>query len=269
MDNSTIEATIQVNIQVTGEIEGLEMGTDDAEAKLGDTYIKYPRWVSFWRVERIRSLKCFEVVREMLLSGIPPVEVARQVQILGEMTQISLDTVRVHMEHFRATLPKALMVARVNPAHYVASRKKVDATIDSIQVLSDLTEKMMKRIDIGMAREKAMNFLLPNMEKQFTVCMELACRIHEMKKNIGFNEQTLEVVDKAVAVSRVDWDKTYSKPGLNEVMSNPESRVRVIRFIEDMTGMFGKMSKEQQERILEGTRRASGKNESGKSGDLV
>jgi hypothetical protein len=239
------------------EVEGIaEEDWDDSIAekllKQADSYMQYPSWVKEGNVAKVRGLKCFETVREMLLNGIPAAEVARHIQHLNELTDTTHQTVRVYVEHYKATLPKTQMLARMVPTQYLETKAAVDKRLDCLAALEELHGWMKKRIQIGMRREESMDFLMPNMEKNFSVMLEIIAKTHEVKKDlIGDQKQIAEDISKQTAVARIDWNRIYESPNANELMNNVESRARLVRFSQTLSNVFGKLTPEQQKAVAE------------------
>jgi hypothetical protein len=217
-----------------------------------DGYVQYPSWVKKRYVEYVRSLNCFETVREMLLSGMPSSEVARQIHHLNEWKDKGHDTIRVYVEHYKQTLPKTEMLARMVPRQYLETKAQVKERLDCLAALEELHGWMKKRIQIGMRREESMDFLMNNMEKNFSVMLEIISKTHEIKKDLLGNEKAIEAdMAKQTAASRIDWGKIYESPNANEVMNNPESRARLVRFSQTLSNVFGKLTPEQQKNVVE------------------
>lgn len=252
-----MDLTVRVDIQVNGLAEeDVDPSYTEKLLSTAASHVQYPSWVDEWKVTRVRALKCFETVREMLLSGMPSVEVARQVHNLNEWKDLKIETVRTYLEHFKATLPKSLMMARMLPEQYIETKKKVDQSLDCIDSLQNLYTLMMKRIEIGMQRETAMQFLMPNMEKQFAVVLDIISKVHDIKKDLSLTEkEVVSEVSRGGAISKVEWGNIYSSPNANAVMNDPESRARLVRFSESVTKIFGKMPADQQQRIIEAAKR--------------
>lgn len=242
-----MEYGINVGIHVDGLAE--EEDLPEIQRVVREGYVKYPGWVKEHNVKAVRELKCFEAVREMLLNGMPVVEVVRQVQLLNEWKTRTPESARVTLEHYKATLPKVEMMARMVPAAYVEVKKRVDKTVDYMGVLDRMVGIMEKRIEIAFEREKAMQFLMPNVEKQFAVMIELVGRIHEIKKDLGVIE--MEKAPPALPPTATDWSKMYVTPTVNDQMADPQTRARLARFTETITKMYGGMPPDRQQRILD------------------
>jgi hypothetical protein len=234
---------VRVNIVVNGLAEESETEMDKI---LREGYVKAPDWVNKSHVRTIKGLNCYEAVRELLLNGTPSIEVARQIQLLNELKHVSLNSIRVYVEHFKATLPKLEMIQRINPLGFVAAAKKVEKAIDSLSVLEKMIEAMVSRIEIGMKREAAMQFLMPGMNKEFETIKNMIQAHHEMKRNI-IGRTDIEMITDAP----MDWSKVYSAPNVNEVMQSPEKRARLVRMTENLTKMYGTMTPEQQQRVMD------------------
>jgi hypothetical protein len=215
-------------------------------------YVGFPSWVSKSFVARIRALNCFETVRAMLIGGMPGVEVARHIQSLNELTDLKLESVRQMVEHFKATLPKGLMMARMNPNHYVETKKKVEAQVDLVAECKYLFDLQKKRIEILMKREEGIGFLLTGGEKNFSEARELLRQMADLTKMMGVtNAQAGEAMEQMAKSKDVNWSQLYSKPQMNEVMADPQSRARLVRFAENLATMYGRMSPEQQQKVME------------------
>lgn len=244
---------VRVQIDVNGLAEEQDDVTPQEAMRAADSYITYPKWVDPKQVERARNLKCFETVREMLLSGIPAVEVARQIHLLGEMKDWQVDSIRVMVEHLKATLPKAQMLARMVPTAYASVKKKVDAEFDCMKSLVEIQDLMKKRLQIAYRREEAVGFLLKDTAPNFAIMLDIVSKIHDIQKDLigPKGDIEMDVQKSGSAAAGIDWSRVYSSPKVNEVMANPESRARLLRFTETLSNVFGRLSAEQQERIME------------------
>lgn len=256
-----LELQVGLNITVDGLAE--EDISDSVAAQLlqkADGYVQYPAWVQKRYVEYVRSLNCFETVREMLLCGMPASEVARQIHHLNEWKDKGHNTIRVYVEHYKQTLPKTEMLARMVPRQYLETKAQVKERLDCLSALEELHGWMKKRIQIGMKREESMDFLMTNMERNFSVMLEIISRTHEIKKDLLGNEKQIETgIQNQTAIGRVDWNKIYDSPNADEVMNNPESRARLVRFSQTLSNVFGKLTPEQQKNVVEAAQQKSEK----------
>jgi hypothetical protein len=244
---------VPISVSVASDVE-IEVSptTDEISQSVGAMSI-WPKWIRESYVRSIRNLRCHEAIREMLLHGVAPIECARHIQLLGEMTEIGLDTLRQYCEHYKATIPKHLFMQKMEPQAYPGIRRKVSSEIDTLGILDKLQKIQMERIELGLQRERGMQFVMTGGEKNILAMLEVVSKIQEIQADVfGYHGKGPQVIETTgQQVSQMDWSRTYSSPKVNETMSNPESRARVLRFIETVTGTFGEMDSDKQRRIME------------------
>jgi hypothetical protein len=230
------------------EVEDGDPVNDAAERELEATeaFTRFPKWVHQWKVNKIKGLKCFELVRDLLLSGVPVVEVARRVQQMGEMTAIKEASVGTYLEHYKATLPAFLMAARHQPKQYLEIQERAETVIDVLQKLSKLYAQIEKRIERGLANEEKFGVVLNSVDPCFHMAAALLDRIHKVKMAMGIGPgQERQALPKSLA-QQVEWDKVYARESVATVMANPDSRARVLQVAERLIDLYGKNLSLQQ-----------------------
>ena len=211
--------------------------------------VQWPKWVSDGYIRAIKNLKCFEIVRRHCLDGIPSVEIARLIHSLGECPDIKLSTIESWLLHYRATLPKGeLMVSRRLAPRSI--EEKLKKRIEVRDDLEKLKNWMFERLEIAVNREKSFGMLIPNTEKSFAVALEIVSRIQEIQeKEIGNVEQ--QAGQQVVSWTRTDFDQMYQKPGMNDTLKNPVSRMKIARFLDQTMQLVGGMDEAKREQLLE------------------
>lgn len=228
-----------------------EMVSDYSAREKAQAIIGWPRWVAKHKVDYVKSLRCFENIRELCISNLPPIEIARQIQLYGEGRELQVASLANYIEHYKATVPKGLIVRRANP-HFATQRKKAEEELNVNEELVKLYQLMYKRVNIAVNREETIGFLLPNVEKSFAVALDYLKELGEVRKTLGFEESN----ERAKAISKeIDWDRIYVRPGMNKVLEDPAARGRIVRFVESMTSLFGNMPEEKQQQLLDHVRR--------------
>lgn len=209
-------------------------GIADIEGNFGA-----PKWVQKYKCDKVKRLPIFAQVYDMLLDGTPAMQVAKFIQSAGFHEDQSIHTVRGWVEHFNATIPKALVVKRQNPIQYHRAKAQVDKAIDVIGELRELLDLQKKRINMGHDREEQMQFLMNNMHKEMNTALEYLKVAHTVKDSLGLNrpqhEEPIETEGRVL-----DLEKTYAREGLNKVLDNPKSRMKVLSTVERYVEMYGK-----------------------------
>lgn len=241
--SETFELNVMVEVSPTVNIEPIISDIEEViERELADSekiaITKFPPWVSMRLVRRIRQLNCFETVREMVMSGVPSVEVARHIHSVGELLTAKVDTVRQYIEHFKVTIPSWQLAARQQPKQYLDLKQKADAAIDVLSKLTKMYNIMEDRIEIGVAQEKRFQLLTSGMERNIVVAVNILAQIQELKERLGVtDDQAKSALPKHLA-DQVDWSKIYARESVSRVMSNPEARTRVLQAAERLIDLY-------------------------------
>ena len=245
MDNPTISISIQPEVTLTQEKTEAPLPLQGTLSE-ATALVSTPAWVKKAWVRTIRNLNCFEIVRRQSLDGMPAAEIARAIHTLGELTEVKLHMVADYVRHYRATLPKAEVAA-----HKILPRnleEKLERRVNVRDDLEKLKGWMFERLEIAVNREKSFGMLIPNTEKSFQVALDIVSKIQEIQeKEIGNPED----VRAQGHWSKTDFDQLYGKPGINDTLKNPVSRMKIARFLDQTMQLVGGMDEQKRERLLE------------------
>lgn len=246
--DATLNATVAMS--ATLEVDEKSNVTDQAQGAAEDLYtrIAWPKWVQAYRVNAIRNLRCFENVRSMVVNYMPLPEVARQIHSMGELKDLSVESVRQYLEHYKATIPPAMIVRQIRPHVYDQSVKKLESEINTVQDMNRLKNMMFQRLDMILEREKAMGFPLPQAEKQYQVAMEIVSKLDDMMHNRISVPAARP--DEGMSLHGFDLDKIYNRPGLNDAVKDPASRLRVMKFMENVINYYGKEKEGKEGKVI-------------------
>lgn len=256
--DASISMGMSVNIGVTLSVEIVDE-QDRVDQEIGEqaeqvleqslAVTKFPSWVRMSYVNRIRNLNCFETVREMILSGTPIIEVAKQIHSLGEAKSLTLESLRLYLDHFKATLPAWIMAMRQQPKQFLEIKRKADSTVDVLQELNRLYLWTKERLEIGMSQERRFQLLTNGMDKNFAIASRLLDQISEVKERLGVTEDQTNAAMPKKLTDQVDWNRIYARESVQKVMSNPEQRSRVVQVAERLFDMYSsKLSPEQMDK---------------------
>jgi hypothetical protein len=174
----------------------------------------WPAWVKAVLVEKLKGIKNFRAAHDMVMEGFPDTEIARQIQAMGDLTDLSHRYVTNVVKHYKHSIPKHEIVARLLPS------RTITLTPEEKPVMLKAIASQLDTID----------------------------RIITIAEKLGMTEESERRSERSRSV---DWDSVYSRPGMNELMQDPKSRYRIVKFVEAMAGMYGKMSPERQSQMME------------------
>jgi len=243
---------VSMTIEIYDIEQKLEREAEEAQARMAKLVSQspvnqYPSWVQIHKVNIIRNLSCYEEIREMLLRGIPTIEVARFIQVHGEMKFHKLDTVRQYLEHFKATIPKwhfKSYTLQKSLEAEVARQKQVNV----LDEMAWLIQQQRQRIELGMNAERNFGFLQSGMERNMLAQNAMLKDYLETSQKLGGEDRS----QKRSSIPAPEWSVAYDDPknpvvkeDIASVMGNPESRTRVTRAIENILELTKKLSPEK------------------------
>lgn len=224
-----------------------EMDVESITVEEDEAQHRWPDWVRPSMVDRFLRLKSFQTAHELLMQGFPDIEIARQIQTLGEMVDVSLKHVTNVVRHYKHSLPKHEIVSRLLPSRTIEPVNIGKPVVLRVE-LADLYHKAKQRVERALKREIDLDGLIPTTDKAFATTLDTLDRIITIADKLGMTEEKEQTQSRS---SAVDWDAVYSRPGMNDVMGDEKSRYRMVKFVESLAGMYGKMDPAKQAKVLE------------------
>ena len=195
------------------------------------------------RFERLRSLKCFDDINEMLVTGWPIAEVAKYIQgTKREYTDIEELSLIYILQAFRRSLPPSTLVARRLPQAFQKASQEVRDGLDVLAEMSKLYEIQMKRVEIDFKLEQKAQKLIPSMTQEVKEARGILEGIQKMKMDLGLDERhlgTLQIDSGATdeVVTR------YGRSSVRRVLEDPKASRKVLSLAE----RFVEISKSREE----------------------
>ena len=203
------------------------------------------------KFSRIRKLNCFEGVKERLLAGWPPSEVARYVQEDNEeYTDVKRETLSRVLKEFRSSIAPVEAIEAIPPPDIVQQRtgpylqqlvNKVRTGIDELSELENLYRIQMDRIGMGLNGETSGSTpkLTTTMTQEIRVAKELLESSARLKMDLGVKKRhlgALEVESDFIG----DVDAKFGNKAVQKVLSDPKSRSKVVHLAEKIMSMVPK-----------------------------
>lgn len=175
---------------------------------------------------KIRSLECFPEVHKMVSEGVFLRAIIRHIRNKGEMVGIPDSSVLGMLRDYKNFL--------LSDAAFENQAPVVEVNTDEpAAVLRELQRKfqqMSQRIDMEVQTEQNLNKLFSNTYKEFLSLNTLGKDIlkHQMALGMMGNSST--------GGEQVHGDGTPGRLDVSQVVSNPESRHRVLDLVETLIG---------------------------------
>lgn len=181
------------------------------------------------RYERLRALECFDTVRQFILDGWNPSDVARYIQEEeGECRDISRDTLQNLVTSYRGSIPPAELAERRIPKVMQAAREKVREGICELDELIWLFRVQKERIGIDLTIERSLKKLMPSMAVEVRVAKELLESIANLKMDLGLNERHLGTLGVDSQIPQM-VQQAGGTVDAATVLQNPEKRQKLLR----------------------------------------
>lgn len=184
------------------------------------------------KFERLRSLRCFEDVNEMITTGWPLSEIAKHIQkTKHEYTDIEELSLIYILQAYRRSLPPTSLVARRLPHAFQKASQEVRDGLDVLAEMSKLYEIQMKRVEIDFTLEKAAKKLIPSMTQEIKEARSILEGIQKMKLDLGLDERHLGTlsIDSGASDEIVT---RYGKSSVRRVLEDPSASRKVLSLAE-------------------------------------
>jgi len=245
IEHTEISMTARVHVNVSWQ--SIPMDTPKS-------YRLWPQWVRPSKVKAIKDLPIFPQVHDMILSGHPDVEIARLIQTSGLHLDDELATVQGWVSHYRATVPKALILVKHMPKAAIEAHKRVNASLDLIAEADQLYQWQKARAQKSIDREKSIDYIIPGGDKEITAASNLLDKCLKMRKEIGLTDkQMTDGLSSSNQLERFDMNRVYSREGINEKLRDPGARMKILNAVEKVMDFVSRRVEESEAPIeLEG-----------------
>lgn len=177
---------------------------------------------------KLRALRCFEEVHQLIVEGWSDQKVAEFIQgERHEYTEVSVAALAAVVRRYRLTIPPAEFIRRRMPECFEHAAQRVATGLDELDQLWLLYAVQMERIGIEVANEKICNKLFPSMTQEMRAAREILVSIAQLKMDLGLNERQLGKLDVEAHITAHVEERT-GDPKVAKVLANPEKRRKLL-----------------------------------------
>jgi len=188
------------------------------------------------RFERLRSLRCFDLVQERVKQGWPLAEVARYIQ---EDHQEALDTPRTALmailKQFRASLPPGQLVEQRLPQVFQEAVARIETSLDEVVEMETLYALQMQRVRMDFETEKKINKLLPSMTSEIREARQILESVANLKMELGLKQRAATEHTMSMEIDgqlEGDLAQHFGSAAAKKVLTDAESRRKVSGIVE-------------------------------------
>ncbi len=241
IEHHEVRLTATLDIQVFRQTVSLEPVS---------SYPLWPKWVQPSKVRAIKELPIFAEVHDMILNGYPDAEVVRAIHGASLHLDEEFSTIQGWVSHYRATVPKALILVRKMPKAAIEAHRRVQESLDMIAEADKLYRMQLRRAEKAIKREDSIDYIIPGGEKEILAASTLLDKCAKMRKEIGLTDkQMADAMNPSNQLERFDLDRVYSREGINEKLRDPVARLKILNAVEKMVDLVSRRVEENPEPI--------------------
>lgn len=188
----------------------------------------------------LQDCRCFDEVDRRIRMGWSSLDLATFIQEESkELDHLSAGYVRKMLDDYRKTIPPAeLLLTTQNTMVAMNASAKVANGMEELQKLNQLYDLQMDRIKIDVDNEKKINKLFQTTGREIFYAMKILKQTSDLKMDLGLAKRQLGEVSVSGSAAIQIGDR-YND-GIGKVMSDPDSRRKVLGMVETLMALGAK-----------------------------
>jgi hypothetical protein len=185
----------------------------------------------------IEGMKCYEEVKERILSGWSPGKIADFVVENHAEDFASLATTRDGLLDwlvlYRKKLSPAELVSLRMPRELERAKERLEAGVDVLSEIETLYSMQKERIEIDFGIEKKLKKLFKNTGNEIAIAANLLKDVVALRAELGLDNGEMngrEVREQLIT----DYATRYGRTEVNKVLADRESVSKVLSVVEDV-----------------------------------
>lgn len=179
------------------------------------------------KFSRIKELRCFDQVHEMLAHGCPAPSVANFIRDQGEYDDVTIETLINALKKYRLEILPADVISNRFPHIIIEAKKAYTDKLEELRRLDNQYEALLYRFDLAHSRERASGFIDPQVDKIQKSIGDCIRMMHIIKMDLGISGQQ-HVGSMHVSPERLEEIRAKYGDMAARAMANPVSRSRVL-----------------------------------------
>jgi len=179
---------------------------------------------------RLKKLKCFDRVEEMLSHGHPAPRVAKFIRDQGEYTKVTEGHLINVLKAYRNEILPADVLTTRHPHVIIEAKKAYTDKLEELRRLDVQFEALLYRFDMAHAEERANGFVDPQVDKIHKSILDTIRTMHSMKMDLGISGQR-NIGTLHISAERLEEIKQQHGSAAARAMADPVSRARVLAYL--------------------------------------
>jgi len=187
------------------------------------------------RFARIKDLRCYVHVEDMLYAGYPVSAVADYIQVrMNEYRDVKRTSLMQVLKMFRSlALSDSKMVYDTLPRAFATAEKNFSNKMRELERLEDGYLAMQYRFDVAHAQERMTGVMDQQADRIYRMMTDTVLKMHNIKMDLGLvGSRDLGTIN--VSAERVSYIKDKYGDGAAKALADPVSRGRVLAALNAM-----------------------------------
>ena len=179
------------------------------------------------KFRRLKQMRCFKTVHEMLCYGYPATHVAKFIREQGEYDHAKEASLVEQLQRYRREiLPADVLTTRV-PHVIINAKKQYTDKLEELRRLDVQFEALLYHFDLAHATEREIGIFSPDVDKAAKSVLECIRQMHMIKMDLGISGQR-QLGTLTVSAERLEEIRQKYGEGAARAMADPVSRARVL-----------------------------------------
>jgi|GEM_PF-3252506 len=186
------------------------------------------------KFKRVKALRCYDQVVDLLYAGYPLSTVANFIQKrMKESTDITHQSMIVLLSRFRSEMNTGEMIKGTLPRVFSKAEQKFSNKMQELERLEDQYQMMQFRLDVAHGEERLSGEINPNVDKVAKSILGIIDKMHAIKMDLGLiGSRDLGTI--TVSAENVERIKEKYGSGAARAFEDPVSRGRVLAALNAM-----------------------------------
>jgi hypothetical protein len=181
------------------------------------------------KYSRLKKLRCYPKVHEMLCAGYPAPGVADFIQSQGESTDIKKTSLIVALNKYRQDLLPADILSTRMPHVIIQAKKQYTDKLEDLKRMDNIFEALLYQFDALHADYRMTGGLHPAFNQTVREIKDLIYKMHLMKIDLGISGQR-NVGSGVVSVERLEEVRQKYGDAAARALQDPVKRTKVMAF---------------------------------------
>lgn len=192
---------------------------------------------------KFHALACYPELREKVVQGVPIPEVARWLQEeKKQYVDVTRESLTRMLYRFKQRIPpgeRQKITPRAAQELLDKQRERIAFKVEPVAELEKLYLKQMERIEIDTAHEKDIGKLFGSTSNEMRLAMDMLVRLRALQQEAlgesgGSSKETPNTEQFGITLAL-----HASRPGVQQVINNAESRRKVLGLTKTMMAFLG------------------------------